>query len=84
MTRTGFRDLRATPGNLGVFGLRRTGPKKAEFIVLSLWESEAMIRGFAGEDIGRAVFYPEDEAFLIEKDDHVDHFEVVFQEPRPA
>ena len=37
------------------------------------------MRGFAGDDIGRAVFYPEDDRFLVERDDHVDHFEVVHQ-----
>jgi hypothetical protein len=36
------------------------------------------IRGFAGNDIDKAVFYPEDDHFLVDRDDHVTHFEVVF------
>jgi hypothetical protein len=28
--------------------------------------------------MGRAVFYPEDDRFLISRDDQVDHYEVVF------
>jgi heme-degrading monooxygenase HmoA len=48
-----------------------------EFLLVSLWDSEEAIRRFAGEDIEKAVFYPEDEQFLIEKDDHVSHYEVV-------
>jgi heme-degrading monooxygenase HmoA len=80
MGETGFRALRATPGNLGVLGLVRTVGERAEHVVMSLWESEAAIRRFAGAEIGRAVFYPEDERYLVEKDEHVDHFAVVFAE----
>lgn len=78
LRRTGFAGLGSTPGNLAVLGLRRMTPDAAEFIVMSLWESEAAIRGFAGESPQRAVFYPEDQRFLIDRDEHVDHFEVVY------
>ena len=77
---TGLHEYRATPGNLGVLALRRVRGARAEFLLLTLWESEDAIRRFAGNDIGRAVFYPEDERFLVEKEDRVSHFEVVFQE----
>ena len=77
---TGFSEYRATPGNLGVLGLRSIGEGRAEFLLLTLWESEEAIRRFAGDDIGRAVYYPQDERFLIEKDDRVRHFDVVFEE----
>lgn len=78
MRRTGFAGLASTPGNLAVLGLKRVTLDAAEFIVMSLWESEAAIRGFAGESPQRAVFYPEDQRFLIDRDEHVDHFEVVY------
>lgn len=42
--------------------------------------SEEAIRRFAGEDMERAVYYPEDERFLLEKNEHVTHYEVVFEE----
>lgn len=76
---TGFAEYRATPGNLGVLGLRRIEGDRAEFLLLTLWESEAAIRRFAGDDITQAVFYPEDERFLVERDERVNHFEVVYQ-----
>jgi heme-degrading monooxygenase HmoA len=76
---TGFRQYRDTPGNLGVLGLRRVMDGRAELLLLTLWESEEAIRRFAGEDVSRAVFYPEDDRFLVERDDHVDHFEVIHQ-----
>ncbi|MGH7579470.1 MAG: hypothetical protein ACREM9_04810 [Gemmatimonadales bacterium] len=75
---TGFADFRATPGNRGVLALRRIRGDRAEFLLLSLWESEDAIRRFAGDEIGRAVFYPEDERFLVARNEHVDHYEVVF------
>lgn len=79
---TGLGALRATSGNLAVSCLRRIRGDRAEFRVVSLWESEAAIRAFAGDDIERAVFYPQDDDYLIDRDEHVDHFEVVFYEGR--
>ena len=78
--RTGFAEYRATPGNLGVLGLRRQENGRAEFLLLTLWESEKAIRRFAGEEIERAIFYPEDERFLVERGERVSHFEVAFEE----
>lgn len=75
---TGFAEFRKVPGNRGAMGFRRIVGDRAEFIVLSLWESEDAIRQFAGEDIERAVFYPEDDRFLIERENRVSHYEVVF------
>lgn len=77
---TGFAEYRGTPGNLGVLGLRRTVGGRAEFLLVTLWESEEAIRRFAGDTPGRAVFYPEDDRFLVDRDEHVDHFEVVFDQ----
>lgn len=74
---TGLKEYRATPGNLAVMALRQVAADKAEFLLLSLWESEDAIRAFAGESMDRAVFYPEDDRYLIERDEHVQHFECV-------
>jgi heme-degrading monooxygenase HmoA len=76
---TGFPGVRDTPGNLGALGLRRVVDGRAEFLVVSFWESEDAIRHFAGDDVDRAVFYPEDDRFLVERDDYVTHFEVVYR-----
>ena len=74
---TGFRDLRATSGNRGVFVLRRREGERARFRVLSLWDSMEGIRRFAGDDPERARYYPEDERFLDALTPNVEHFEVV-------
>ena len=79
LERTGFSEYRKTPGNRSVLGLRRIINDRAEFLLISLWDSEEAIRAFAGKNIEKAVFYPEDERFLIERDNHVSHYEVVFE-----
>ena len=76
--RTGFPEYRKTAGNRGVLGLRRIVKDRAEFLLISLWDSKEAIQRFAGDDIEKAVFYPEDDRFLVERDDHVSHYEVVF------
>ena len=75
---TGFAEYRKTPGNRGVLGLRRIVNDRAEFFLVSLWESEKSIRQFAGDEIEKAVFYPEDEQFLVDRDLRVSHYEVVY------
>ena len=50
---------------------------RAEFLLLTLWESEEAIRRFAGPAPEQAVFYPEDGRYLVERGETVDHWEVV-------
>ncbi len=73
---TGLAAYRNTPGNLGVLGLRRIREGLAEFLLVTLWESEAAVQRFAGPDLDAAVFYPEDDRYLVARDTGVDHFEV--------
>jgi hypothetical protein len=54
---------------------------RAEFVFVSLWESFDAIRAFARPDPGRAVYYPEDRAFLLEMRPGVEHLEVVEAPP---
>lgn len=75
--RTGLMDSRSTPGNLGFFMMQRPDGDHDEILTLSLWESADSVRAFAGEDISRAVFYPEDDGWLITRDLHADHWEII-------
>ena len=74
---TGLRDYAATPGNRGAYMLTRQGERYGEVITLSFWESESSIAAFAGNDITRARYYPEDERFLIDFPERVEHFETL-------
>jgi heme-degrading monooxygenase HmoA len=73
---TGFAEYAETPGNRGAWMLRRDDGERTEFITFSLWESPDAIRAFAGDDIETAVYYPEDERYLVERDATVTHYEV--------
>ena len=76
MESTGVSGYRATPGNRGVWMLRRRTAEDTEFVMFTLWDSMDAIRAFAGEDPERAVFYPEDDRFLVRRDSRVRHYEV--------
>jgi len=74
---TGVPDLKNTEGNRGVYVLRRIEGDRAHFLVVSLWESRSVIEKFAGADIERARYYPEDAAFLLELEPNVTHYDVM-------
>ena len=75
---TGMAEYRATPGNQGAWMLARDlGEGRTEIVTLSFWASRDVIRAFAGDDIEQAVFYPEDERFLVDRETTVTHFDVV-------
>jgi heme-degrading monooxygenase HmoA len=73
---TGFAAYGATPGNRGAWMLRRDDGDLIEFLTFSLWDSLDAIRGFAGDDIETAVYYPEDDRYLVERDLNVKHYDV--------
>jgi heme-degrading monooxygenase HmoA len=73
---TGMREYRSTPGNQGAWILRRNEGDRTEFVTLTFWDSLEAIRGFAGDDVERAVFYPEDDRFLVEREERVHHWQL--------
>ena len=74
--RTGVPELRATPGNRGVYLLYRGVDERTEFVVMSLWDSLDSVKLFAGDDVRAARFYPEDDAFLVDREWTCEHFQV--------
>ena len=77
LSRTGIPGYRQTPGNKGAHMLTRDlGDGRTEVVTLSFWSSLDDVRGFAGEQVETAVFYPEDEDFLLERELTVTHYEV--------
>jgi heme-degrading monooxygenase HmoA len=74
---TGLAEYRGTPGNLGAQMLTRDlGDGRTEILTLSWWESLDSIHAFAGADVEKAVFYPEDDDYLIDRETVVVHYEV--------
>ena len=79
---TGMSAARTTPGNAGASFLRRVEAERAEFVTVILFETLDAVRAFAGPEIERAVFFPEDERFLVEREETVTHYEVL--DPGPG
>jgi heme-degrading monooxygenase HmoA len=73
---TGLKAYRSTPGNRGAWILWREVGDRAEFLAVSFWVSHEAIRAFAGDDIEQAVFYPEDDRFLVERGPTAEHYQV--------
>ena len=71
---TGMDDYAKTPGNLGHQLLTRDlGDGTTEVTTLSWWTSMDAVRGFAGPEPERARYYPEDDRFLVEHTEYVEH-----------
>lgn len=80
-----FAELPAIAGHRGAYLLKRPllnqEVDEVEFIAVTLWDSIAAIRAFAGEAIDRAVVEPEARAVLSSFDDFVRHFELAHGAP---
>jgi heme-degrading monooxygenase HmoA len=74
LERTGMKEYRATPGNRGAWIMRRDDGDRTEFVTLTFWDSLDAVKGFAGEEVERAVFYPEDDRFLVDREVTVRHW----------
>ncbi len=77
--------VRAAPDYASVNGLerlyflRRDEGDVAHFLLVTLWDSMGSVRQFAGEEPERAKYYPEDDDFLLEKEEKSALYEVFFE-----
>jgi heme-degrading monooxygenase HmoA len=77
ITRTGLSAYKKTPGNQGAqMWTTDLGDGRTEVMTVSWWSSRTDIEGFAGQNIDVAVFYPEDDDFLIDRETTVRHYDV--------
>ena len=73
---TGIAGYRQADGNLGaIVATRDIDAERTEIVTLSWWKDEASIKAFAGSDISRARYYPEDDRFLLTRPDRVQHYD---------
>ncbi len=73
--RTGIEEYRAIPGNRDAWTLtRELADGLTEIVTVSRWDDLDSIRLFAGSDLDKAVYYPQDDRFLVERDDVVRHY----------
>jgi heme-degrading monooxygenase HmoA len=57
----------------------RTDKDAAHFLLITLWDSMESVKKFAGEHPEKAKYYPEDDAFLLEKEETSALYEVFFE-----
>ena len=74
---TGMSEYRNTPGNRAAYLLHRRLGDRTEFVTLTFWDSIDAVKAFAGEQYENAVFYPEDDRFLVDRELTSTHYEVV-------
>jgi hypothetical protein len=55
---------------------------RAEIETIIFFDSLDAVHAFAGDDIARARFYPEDDRYLVERDLTVTHYDVPVFTPR--
>jgi heme-degrading monooxygenase HmoA len=70
-------DYQAVAGNISVHILEREDGEVTHFITMTFWKNMDVIKGFAGDDVEVAKYYPEDKDFLLEFEPTVVHYEVV-------
>ena len=82
---TGIAAYTATPGNRGAWMLTRgLDDGRTEIVTLSFWTSLDAVKAFAGPDPGQAVFYPEDDRYLVDRETTVTHFEIAATGAQPG
>lgn len=81
LARRAIPDYRSIPGNLDVSILRRDEEQVSHFLTVTRWVSEDAIRAFAGTEVLKAKYYPEDREFLLEFEPEVQHFSVLASSP---
>jgi antibiotic biosynthesis monooxygenase (ABM) superfamily enzyme len=72
---TGLSGARALPGSRGTLLLRRDRDGRSEFQTILLFDSLEDVKAFAGDELDEAVFFPEDEHYLVERELHAGHYE---------
>jgi heme-degrading monooxygenase HmoA len=75
--KNGLAEYRQTPGNLTAqLWTRDLGDGRTEVTTVSWWDDLDAVKAFAGDDITQAVFYPEDDKFLVDRETTVSHHTV--------
>ncbi len=72
-------DYQSVDGNLSVHILERAEGDVTHFITLTFWRDLDSIKAFAGDEVEKAKYYPEDDEYLLEFEPTVVHYEVVGQ-----
>jgi heme-degrading monooxygenase HmoA len=73
---TGLPGYLQMPGNTSAVFTRRDLGDTVEFCMVTTWTDMEAVKAFAGPDPEVAVFYPEDDDYLVDRELTVSHYEV--------
>lgn len=73
---SGMQTVRALPGNRGTLVLHRTEGDREMFETILLFDALDDVEAFAGPELERAVFFPEDDGYLVDRELRVAHYDV--------
>lgn len=76
LKRVAIPDYKKTKGFVNLTFLRRIEGEEGHFTLITFWENLQTIQDFAGDPIEKAKYYPEDDSFLLEFEENVQHYEV--------
>lgn len=72
-------DYGSVEGLIKLYFQRRDEAKKAHFLLVTIWDSIDSVKKFAGDKHENAKYYPEDDNFLLEKDEYVSMYDVFYE-----
>jgi len=73
-------DYRSVDGLQKLLFLRKNEKDVAHFLLVTYWDSMESVKKFAGEQPERAKYYPEDDQFLLEKEELSALYEVFYEQ----
>ena len=69
-------DYRSVAGLEKLFFTRRNEGDVSHFLLITVWDSISSVKKFAGENPEIAKYYPEDDEYLLEKEEHSQNYQV--------
>jgi heme-degrading monooxygenase HmoA len=72
-------DYGAVDGLLKLYFQRRNEGATAHFLLVTIWDSMESVKKFAGKNPEKAKYYPEDDSFLLEKEETSALYDIFFE-----
>ena len=73
-------DYRSVDGLQKLLFLRKNEKDVAHFLLVTYWDTMESVKKFAGEQPEKAKYYPEDDQFLLEKEELSALYEVFYEQ----
>ncbi len=77
LNKTGVKDTQSIDGCCGYKIMRREVSPEVEIIFITLWKTLDQMKIYAGENLYKAVLYPEDYLYKITSDTEVKIYKIV-------